>query len=258
MDLDVRDKVYVITGGTDGIGAATALALAAEGARVAVCSRNAERVAAMGERLAAVGGDHLSRQADVTDIDDLRRLFSEVEERWDRLDGLMNNAGATAGKPFQQINDSEWQRDLDLKFFAARDCVNLALPMLRESKGSIVNVLSIFAKAPNGASMPSSVSRAAGLAFTKALSHDLATEGIRVNALLVGFVLSDQWNRAADGAGVPVESWIAETVDRLGVPLGRVGRSEEFADVATFLLSPRASYLTGTSINVDGGLSPVI
>lgn len=114
------------------------------------------------------------------------------------------------------------------------------------------------AKAPGAGSTPTSVSRAAGLALTKALSKELGPDNIRVNAVLVGLVESGQWTRQAEQRGIAVEELYATMGRDSGIPLGRVGRAEEFADLVAFLLSDRAGYVTGTGINFDGGLSPVV
>ena len=126
------------------------------------------------------------------------------------------------------------------------------------SQASIVNVLATAAKAPPAGSSPTSVSRAAGMALTKALSNELGSSGVRVNAVLIGLIRSGQWVRRANDIGVDLEEFYEAMGTGAQIPLGRVGRAEEFADLASFLLSPRSSYVTGTAINLDGGLSPVV
>jgi NAD(P)-dependent dehydrogenase (short-subunit alcohol dehydrogenase family) len=134
----------------------------------------------------------------------------------------------------------------------------MALPLLRAGGGSALFTLAMAAKAPGAGSAPSSVSRAAGMALMKALSKELAPDGIRVNAILIGLIESGQWVRSAAAAGVPLLDFYQRMAAGAGIPLGRLGRSEEFADLASFLLSARSSYLTGTAINLDGGLSPAV
>jgi NAD(P)-dependent dehydrogenase (short-subunit alcohol dehydrogenase family) len=142
---------------------------------------------------------------------------------------------------------------------AAVRCTRLAVPhLIAAGGGAIVNVLNTGAKAPGAGSLPTTASRAAGLAITKAASKDLGRLGIRVNAVLVGLVASGQWQRRADAAGQSEEEFYRQMAKNTDIPLGRVGRSEEFADVAAYLLSDRSSYVTGSAINLDGGTSPVL
>lgn len=258
MDMQLQDKVFVITGGTDGLGLATAERLVRQGARVAICGRDRVRLDRALSTLSQAGGDIIGQQADVTDPDSLAGLFDAVERKWRRLDGLVNGAGYHTGGGFAQTTDEQWQRDFELKLLAAIRGCRHAVRLMGENGGSIVNTLSIWARTPGKGSMPSSVFRAAGLALTKGLSNDYAHAGIRVNAILVGSVESNQWVRRAAGAGMDYEEFAEKEVARLGIPMGRVGTSREFADVATFLLSPVSGYVTGAAIPVDGGLSPFI
>jgi NAD(P)-dependent dehydrogenase (short-subunit alcohol dehydrogenase family) len=132
------------------------------------------------------------------------------------------------------------------------------LDVLAQSQGAILNVLAVGARAPGLNSTPTTASRAAGLAFTKALSSEAGPRGVRVNAILIGLIESGQWVRRAEAANVSLEDFYATLVKNSNIPLGRVGTPEEFADLATYLLSPRASYVNGVGISLDGGLSPVI
>ncbi len=256
MDLELDDKVFLITGGTDGLGSALAERLVVDRARVVVCGRNKERVDAMTARFDELGGDAIAITADVTSRADLERMVNVAVERWNRIDGVVNNAGTAAADNFEAITDDQWIADIDLKVMAAVRLTELALPYLRDSGGSIVNVLSIAAKAPGARSLPSAASRATGMAITKALSQELGPEGVRVNAVLIGLVESGQWRRRAEAADKPVSDIYAGLAKL--VPLGRVGRDDEFADLVTFLLSNRSSYVTGSAINLDGGMSPVV
>lgn len=257
MNLELDQKVIIITGGSGGLGAATAASLAREGASIALCARDEATLTATAEELrTTLGADVLAVPADVTSIDDLTRFVAAVVDRWGHIDGVVNNAGTSARGSFAATTDQQWTDDLDLKLLAAVRCCRLALPHLQPGS-AIVNVLNLGAKAPQAASMPTSVSRAAGLAFTKALSRDLAPSGVRVNGVLVGLIESGQWERRAAAAGVPLEEFYLDAAADAAVPLGRVGRADEFADLVTYLLSTRASYLTGTAVNVDGGLCAV-
>lgn len=255
MDLGIRDRAFLITGGTDGLGLALAKKLVAEGARVVVCGRDEERLrrarAELGERALCV-------RADVTREGDVESLVDETLSTFGRLDGAVNNAGRSAAGPISESDDAAWREDYELKVIAALRLGRCVLDALEVTGGSIVNVLTIMARSPGANSAPTSASRAAGLALTKTLACEVAPRGIRVNALLIGLIESGQWDRRAHDAGVDVAQYYQTLAERSQIPLGRVGRSEEFADAAAFLLSPRASYITGVGLSVDGGLSPVI
>jgi NAD(P)-dependent dehydrogenase (short-subunit alcohol dehydrogenase family) len=149
------------------------------------------------------------------------------------------------------------QQDLDQKFFAALRLTRLAWEQMKARRwGRIINVLNIGAKAPRGGSAPTTISRAAGMALTKVLAAEGAPHNILVNALLVGFIEADQHEQAAKRAGVPVADYLARFAK--DIPMGRVGKPEEFANLACLLASDAGSYITGTAINVDGGRSPVV
>jgi NAD(P)-dependent dehydrogenase (short-subunit alcohol dehydrogenase family) len=259
MDLELGGKVVLITGGTDGLGLALAKRLVAEGASVAVCGRDPDRVRAAETELSdSGGGQALVRRADVTSTEDLDGFVEAALERWGRIDGIVHNAGRASGGPIQSIEDATWESDFQLKLMAAVRLTRLALPELRATQGSILFTLAISAKAPGGSSEPSSVTRAAGMALMKALSKELAPGGVRANAVLIGLIESGQWVRAAEGSGESLEQFYARFAKDASIPLGRFGRAEEFADLGCFLLSPRSSYLTGVAINLDGGLSPAV
>jgi NAD(P)-dependent dehydrogenase (short-subunit alcohol dehydrogenase family) len=260
MDLELRNRKFLITGGSTGLGLAAASSLVAEGADVAICGRSQEKLDRAVSHLARPGQDVIGIPCDVTDPDGITAMRDQVSERWGVLDGLVNNAGEHTSGDFETTTDDELYKDFDLKVMAILRGVREMLPLLRASdSAAVLNVLSVFAKYQYKNSMPSSMYRSAGLSATNSLALDLAADGIRVNAALIGFIHSDQWVRMA-GTDDPqaVADFEAKRAGQLGIPLGRAGRSEEFGDVAAFLLSPRASYLTGTALNVDGGLSPVI
>ena len=256
MDLELREAVIIVTGATDGLGASLAARLVDEGARVAFCARDSARVAATAQRLRDAGGNVLGVVADVTSSDDLDRLVAETVAKWGRVDGIVNNAGTHAGDDFERVSDDAWLADIDLKVMAAVRLIRGALPHLRRAGGgSIVNVVNTLSRAPIARSLPTSATRAAGLAITKALSKELGRDNIRVNGVLIGIIESGQWRRRAEHMGMPVAEFLGKLAT--DIPLGRVGSGDDFADLATFLLSKRSSFITGAAINLDGGASPV-
>ena len=257
MDLELKDKVAIVTGGTQGIGRATAMRLAEEGARVVIAARGRERLDAVAAEIRSAGGNVAAVQADVGRPEDCKRLVAEALHAFGRIDILVNNAGTSSTGEFESVTDELWQTDLDLKLFAAIRLSRLAIPhMKKQGGGRIVNITTIGAKQPRARSMPTTVTRAAGLALTKALSKEYAPFNILVNTVSLGLVRAGQHERKAEKSGVPVEELYANMAK--DIPLGRVGRAEEVAAVIAFLASGAASFVTGTSINLDGGASGVL
>jgi NAD(P)-dependent dehydrogenase (short-subunit alcohol dehydrogenase family) len=257
MDLELNGKVVLITGGSDGLGAAAARKIAAEGGRVAICARGQDKLHAVAHAINTSGGEALAVPTDVTRPDQLEHFVQAALQKWGRIDALVNNAGRAAAKPIEQIPDAEWAEDLDLKFYAAVRLSRLIAPELRKvGGGSIINVLATGGKTPGASSMPSSVSRAAGMALMKAMSKDLGKDNIRVNGVLIGFVESDQWHRMAAARNQTLEQVYAGLTPQ--IPLGRVGQAEEFADLVAFLVSNRGAFISGCAINFDGGMSAAV
>jgi NAD(P)-dependent dehydrogenase (short-subunit alcohol dehydrogenase family) len=255
VDLELNGRAFLITGGSDGLGLALARRLVSEGARVAICGRDQDRLSRAQEVL---GREALCYRADVTNAEELDGFVDATLERFDGLDGAVNNAGKSAAGSIAQSDDDSWRGDYELKVIAALHVSRRVLDALAQSQGAILNVLAVGARAPGLNSTPTTASRAAGLALTKALASEAGPRGVRVNAILIGLVESGQWVRRAEAASVSLEDFYAALVKNSNIPLGRVGSAEEFADLATYLLSPRASYVTGAGISLDGGLSPVI
>jgi len=258
MDLELDGQVVLITGGTDGLGLALAGQLATEGASVAVCGRDEERLRVARATLADADADALVQRADVSSPADLEAFVDAAVGRWGRIDGVVHNAGRSAAGRLESTDDAAWESDIELKLMAAVRLTRLVLPHLRASRGAVLFTLAMAAKAPGATSEPSSVTRAAGMALMKALSKELGPEGIRVNAVLIGLIESGQWVRRAAASGLELGEFYERFAKDSGIPMGRLGRAGEFADLGCFLLSARASYLTGAAINLDGGLSPAV
>ena len=229
MDMGLAGKVALVTGGSEGIGKAAATSMAAEGAKVVICARRIDVLEKAAEEIeGATGGEVTAVQADVTRADQLEKLFEKVISTYGRLDILVNNAGTSAGGYFEDVADDAWQADLDLKLFAAIRCTRLAIPHMRAQSGG--RITNLGGKAPGPRSVPTSVSRAAGIALTKALSKDYAADNILVNTVCIGMIKSGQQERRweADRARSPKVT-LPEWYDSLGagVPLGRVGEGQE-------------------------------
>ncbi|HEV7995100.1 MAG TPA: SDR family oxidoreductase [Stellaceae bacterium] len=260
MDIRLNGRSAVITGGSKGLGLAMAERFAASGADVAIVARSPETLAEA-KKLIQKGakGKVAAISADVSKAADIRRAYDQIMSEFGKIDIYVNNAGQSIRGPSEQLTDEMWQSDLDLKLFAQIRFCRLIFPQMKERRwGRIISVLNIGAKAPGPDSAPTSVSRAAQMAFTKALSGEGAPHNVLVNSLHVGVIVSDQIVRRhqREGANVSLDDFIAQA--GRSVPLGRMGRAEEFANVACFLASDAASYVTGCAINVDGGRSPVV
>jgi len=254
VELGLKGKVAAITGGTEGIGRATALRLASEGAKVAICARGQEKLDSTAAEIKKAGAEVLAVSADMSKAADVERFMKAVIDRFGRVDILVNNAGTSARGKFLEIEDKTWSSDIELKVFGAIRCTRLAVPhMKKNGGGSILNITISSAKQPGAESYPTSVSRAAGLALTKALSKEYAADNIRVNTVCIGKIKSGQHERRYTREGKKAEDYYRETSK--DIPLGRVGEAEEVANVITFLVSDAASYVTGTSVNLDGGIS---
>ena len=263
MDLGLRGKVAIITGGSDGIGKAAALSLAAEGARVVICARREDVLEAAAKEIReTTGSEVLAVPTDVTQTEQVKNLFAKAIDAFGRVDMLVNNAGTSAAHPFEKATEETWQADLNLKLFGAIHCCREALPHMRaQGGGRIINITTPGGKAPGAGSVPTSVSRAAGIALTKALSKEYAAHNILVNTVCIGLIKSGQherrWEKAnADQPDLTLDGWYGRMGE--GVPLGRVGEAAEAGDLIAFLASERASYITGAAINLDGGRSAAV
>ncbi len=264
MDLGLSGKVAFITGGSDGIGKAAAASMAAEGAKVAIIARTQEKLDAAVAEIKSQSGseDVIGISTDVRDESSVKSSIDAVVEKWGGLDILVNNAGTSSASKLEDMTNDQLSEDLQLKVFGAVYCMRQALPHLRKSSAAaVINTTTPGGKASAGGSQPTSLSRAAGISLTKAWSKEFAPENIRVNTVCVGVLKSGQhrvrWEsmNAKDPSYSLEDHWKAVGGN---VPMGRIGEAEEAGDAITFLCSERASYITGASLNVDGGTSPVV
>ncbi|WP_037576210.1 SDR family oxidoreductase [Phaeacidiphilus oryzae] len=263
MDLGLRDRTVVVTGGSSGVGLATVRMLLDEGARVATCGRRAEALAAAFADLPEEPRQRLhTAVCDVRDEAAVRGFVAETAARFGAVDGLVNNAGASRMKPLLETTAEDWRDELELKFAGVLGPTLAALPHLRKAEhgGAVVNINAVLAKQPEPRLITTSAARAGILNLSASLAQELAADGIRVNSVCLGLVDTGQWTRryrsaAANGLQQSYEEWQAETAADRGIALGRFGRAEEVAYAVVSLLSPRASYITGTAVDVAGGVN---
>ena len=259
-DHRLDGKTALVTGASLGLGRAMATAFHQAGAKVALLARRAGPLEEARAAIAATpGGTVNAYVCDVTDAAQIEATHAKVVRELGAVDILVNNAGQSQTGAFEDLTDAIWQADLDLKLFAAIRFARLTFPGMKSRRwGRIINILNTAAKAPPPGSAPTSISRAAGMALTKVLSGEGAPHNVLVNALMIGSIKSDQIRRAweASGSNAPFEDFVLDAGKRL--PMGRMGEAEECANVALFLASEAASYLTGCAINMDGGLSRVV
>lgn len=260
MELGLKGKVAVITGASKGIGLATAKKLVLEGARVVICARTATNLEIAAKTiLEQTGKEILTVVADVTKEADCQRVIQKTVEKYGAIDILVNNAGTSAAHSFLNVDTNFWKSDLDLKLFGAIYASKAAIPYMKKSGGgAIVNVTAVLGKTPPASSLPTTVSRAAGMALTNAMSKDLGSMNIRVNTVCIGLIRSAQIERKWQEEA-PNLTW-EEYSRKVGqsIPLGRIGDTEEAANVIAFLVSDAASYVSGTAVNIDGGSAPAL
>ena len=266
MEISLHGRSAIVTGGSKGLGLAIATQFVASGANVVIAARGPEALEsaakAISDGAATVSGGNargriITVAGDVAKAADIKHIHAEATKAFGQVDILVNNAGVSRSGAFETLTDERMQEDLDQKLFAAIRLTRLAWPQMKERRwGRVINVLNIGAKAPRAASAPTSISRAAGMALTKVLAGEGAAFNILVNALLVGLIDSDQHVQAAAKAIIPYADFMAQRAK--AIPLGRMGKAEEFAKVACFLVSDAGSYVTGTALNVDGGSSSVV
>jgi 3-oxoacyl-[acyl-carrier protein] reductase len=259
MELGIEGKIAIVTGASKGLGRAIAEELVREGVHVAICSRTEEEIVAAAKELAEAGATVYQQVADVTDEVQIRDFIDRSADTLGGIDFLVNNAGRARPGGFEELADEEWYQDLDVKLLGMIRCSRVVLPHMRaRGGGRIVNINSVLGRSPDPALFATSVNRAACISFSKTLALELARENILVNSVNVGSVITPQWEnihrrRAPDLTPEEFFRRIGESV-----PLGRMGRPEEVAGIVAFLLSERASYITGASIDVAGGAGGAI
>jgi NAD(P)-dependent dehydrogenase (short-subunit alcohol dehydrogenase family) len=263
MELGLKNRVAVITGGSEGIGKAAAISLAGEGADVIILARTQNKLdSALQEIRSTAVGKVESISCDVTDRDAVNSTFGQILQKWGRIDILVNNAGSGNANSFDDLTEVMLDDDLQLKVFGAVFCSQAVLPSMRKARwGRIINITTAAGKAAAGSSVPTSMARAAGIAMTKAMSKEYAPDNVLVNTVCIGSIKSGQNDRKWESAVIGGSKLtLDEYYENNGknIPLGRVGEAIEAGDLICFLVSERASYISGTAINIDGGAAPVV
>lgn len=244
--MDMKDKIVIITGSTKGIGKEIALEFGRCGAKVVVSGRNEDRANEVCEEIRAAGGEAAAIIADVSKMDDAQALIDKSVETYGRIDVLVNNAGITRDNLIMRMKEEDWNTVVDINLKGTFNCVkSITRLMMKQRSGKIINITSVVGQIGNAGQVNYSASKAGIIGLTKSVAKELATRGITCNAIAPGFIETDMTD-------------VLDEKTREGlltqIPLNRLGSVSDIARVTTFLASDAADYITGQTINVDGGM----
>ena len=259
MDLGIKDKVAIVGASSKGLGKAVALGLAREGVKLTICARGKKDLDKTAEEIVKeTNADVLAIECDMSKADDIKKLVDETVKKYSGVDIVVNNAGGPPTGSFLDFSLEDWQKAIELNLFSTITLSGAALPYMKERKwGRIVNITSVAVKQPIDGLILSNTARAGVIGLAKTLSNELGPYNITVNNVCPGRILTDRITQLASEKakreGTSLEDAI--TSMEIDVPMRRIGKPEELANLVVFLASERASYITGTSIQVDGGLT---
>ena len=257
MDLGLKDRVALVCGASKGLGKAVAMGLAREGSRLAICSRNLGNIQQAAEEIRRdTGMEVVPLTADLSSSEEARRFFREAYQHYGRVDILVNNAGGPPSLPFLEISEDQWQEAFQLTLMSAVTLIKEAIPIMQARKfGRIINLTSVAVKQPILGLILSNALRTGLVGLAKTLATIYAPDNVLINNVCPGYTLTERVRELSEVIArrqqttpeAVIKGWEAE------IPMGRPGRPEELADLVVFLASERAGYLTGATIQVDGG-----
>ncbi len=249
MNLELKDKVVVVTGASRGIGKAIAFGFAKEGARLSICGRDTENLENVANELKTHNIEVLAIPTDVTDFAQVQTFMADTLDKYGRIDVVVNNVGGSRWTPLNEITDDEWHEILDLNLVSATRINKHAIPVMQNQGGGVILMITSIYGREGGGHITYNAAKAAEISMTKSLAKELASDNIRVNSIAPGSILfpGGGWDRRIKADPEGMKAFVESEM-----PLGRFGKPEEIANVAVFLASDCASLVTGACINVDG------